>query len=188
MTNQDDGEPAFTTKPNISHYPEYTDPTQYTTWIASTAACLRAHGCAELLNPGYTPANNPKSRRNRRSKLAFGYMMLDQKIKTNTGRQIVQIHRFTGDAQAVFRELEQEAFTSTAATLGNEELFAKIITIRYDGRSKSAVDFVVGLDQMFDQYNEQQLNPSMRVNDMMMKTFMRSAVAEVTMLLDVNNQ
>jgi len=88
----------------------------------------------------------------------------------------------------VFRELQQEAFTSTAATLGNEELFAKIINIRYDGRSKSAVDLVVGLDQMYDQYNEQQLDPAMRVNDMMMKTFMRTAVAEVSMLLDVNNQ
>ena len=114
--------------------------------------------------------------------------MLDQKVKTTTGKRIVQTHRFTGDAHDVFRLLYLEANNSTAATLSNQDMFSKLTTTRYDGRTKSAVEFVTSFDQMFDQYNEQQIEPTMRLNDMMMKTFMQTAVSDINMLLDVSNQ
>jgi hypothetical protein len=42
--------------------------------------------------------NDPFAMEDWRSKQAFGYMMLDHRVLTTTGRRIVQTHRFTGEA------------------------------------------------------------------------------------------
>lgn len=115
-------------------------------------------------------------------------MMLNQKVKTFTGKRIVQVHRFSGDAQAVFRDLYIEANTSTEATLGNQDMLSKITNVVYDGRTKTAVEFITTFEEMLDTYNEMQMDTNMRLHDSMMKTFLQNSVTNVTMLLDVSNQ
>jgi hypothetical protein len=124
------------------------------------------------------------------SKQAFGYMMLDQRVLTTTGRRIVQSHRFTSDAQSVFRELELEAHSSTQAALSASDLLSKMTTLRYDGRSsKTAITFITEFEAMIDRYNEQQTDPQMiLLTTLFQKTLLQNAVADISMLLDVSNQ
>jgi hypothetical protein len=142
------------------------------------------------VEPDYRPdENDPFAMEDWCSKQAFGYMMLDQRVLTTTGRRIVQSHQFTGDAQRVFRELALEAHTSTQAVLSASDILSKMTTLHYDGRSsKTAITFITEFEAMLDRYNEQQTDPRMVLTELFQKTLLQNAVADVSMLLDVSNQ
>jgi hypothetical protein len=179
----------FSTKHNMTHYPEYKDPSDYTRWIAEVAATLGAHGCEELLDPNYAPNPNDEfALRDWKGKQAFGYMMLQKKVRTITGKRIVDDYRYSRDAQRVFQEIHLDAHTSTEAVLSNRDLLSKIASLQYDGRGRPAVEFITIFHTMMDQYNEKQLKARKRLSDEMMKEFLQAAVASVTMLADVSNQ
>jgi hypothetical protein len=175
----------------LSVYKEYKDTADYSAWKASTVAALRAHGLALLVaHPPYQPdPNDPFAVEDWWSKQAFGYMMLDQRVLTTTGRRIVQSYRWTGDAQSVFRDLELEAHSSTQAALSASDLLSKMTTLRYDGRSsKTAITFITEFEAMIDRYNEQQSDNHMILTTLFRKTLLQNAVADISMLLDVSNQ
>jgi hypothetical protein len=81
----------FTCKPNLAVYKEFKDTADYSAWIVSTIAALRAHGLGLLVEHDYRPAeNDPFVMEDWWSKQAFGYMMLDQRVLPTTGRRIIQ--------------------------------------------------------------------------------------------------
>ena len=143
-----------------------------------------------LVDPHFRPNySDPLDYEDWFAKQAFGYMMLDQRVLTNTGRRIVQKYRYSGDAQSVFRELALEAQTSTQAALSASDILGKMTSIRYDGRSsKTAITFITDFEAMIDRYNEQQTDDDMRLTGLFMKTLLQNAVSEISMLLDVSNQ
>jgi hypothetical protein len=182
--------PPFALKPNVNAYPEYLNTSDYPTWIERVVALLRAHRMPELLNPNHRPnAADPDDVEDWAGKQSFAYVMLMEKVKTPTGKRIVQLHRDHGDAQRVFAELAAEAQTSTQAVLSNRALLTQITAQRYDGRSsKTAVTFITEFECTVDRFNEQQSDPNMRLSAPMMKTLLEAAVSQVPMLLDVSNR
>ena len=191
--NQGNRPPArsmFVCKPSLSVYKDYADIAEYSPWHASTVAALRAHGLGDLLNPYYHPdPNDAHAMSDWDNKNAFAFMMLDQRVLTNTGKRIVQSHRQTGNAQAVFRDLADEARTSTHAALSASDILGRLTSIRYDSRgSKTAMTFITDFETMIDRYNELQTAADMTLTGLLTKTLLQNAVADVNMLLDVSNQ
>ena len=116
-------------------------------------------------------------------------MMLDRMVLTHSGRRIVQSHRYSGDAQRVFRELDAEAMTSTQATLTGTDLLSRLTSVKYDGRgNKTSIAFITDFEGMLDRYNDQQPMEASRLNPLFAKVLLQNAVADVSMLLDVANQ
>jgi hypothetical protein len=117
------------------------------------------------------------------------YFVLAKKVKTSTGRRIVQREKTTRDAQRVLQELIYEGVTSTKAVLNGRSLFTKITTARYNHmKSMPATVYISEFEKLVEQYNDQQQDSSCRIGGMMLKNLLQNAFSGVPFLRDVANR
>jgi hypothetical protein len=148
---------------------------------------MRAQDIGELLDPSYAPdPNDPNGVRSFNEKQNSMYFVLSKKVRTSTGRHIVQQERRSRNAQAVLYHLTNEGMTSTKAILTGQTLLKKIITARYDpSKTTTAVDFISGFERAIEAYNEQQQDPTCMLNGMISKSLLQNAFSQVPYLRDV---
>ena len=148
---------------------------------------MYAQGIGELLDPTYAPdPNDPNEVRAFQEKQNSMYFVLSKKVRTSTGRRIVQREKHTRNAQVVLYHLINEGTTSTKAVLTGRLLFTKITTARYDpSKPTTAVDFISGFEKDIETYNDQQQDPTCMIGGMMLKNLLQNAFSQVPYLRDV---
>ena len=174
----------FTYKPDEKAYNQLKHPADFPKWYEETLATARAQGLADLFNPTFRPnIYTPEDAEAWDGKQAFMYMVLQKKVHTPLGKQIVRKARYTWNAQEVIAKLVNDAQTSTHAVLSGRKLLERLTSIRFDpGSGKSAVGFIVKYQEMVELYNDQQTSPSMQLSEPLVKTLLQSAVSSVTIL------
>lgn len=122
-------------------------------------------------------------------KLAFGYMLMRQKVLTPQGKRIIQNHRQSWDAQKILQEIIYYNRHSTHAVLSGRQLLERLTTVVFEASSgKSALTFITTFERMLETYNDQQSDVGMMLPPPMMKAMLQRAVAGVSMLQDVANR
>jgi hypothetical protein len=178
---------SYKSKFSIKDYTDYKDIADFPTWIDDTSNAMYAQDVGELLDPSYAPdPNDPNEVRSFNEKQNSMYFVLSKKVRTPTGRQIVQQEKRSRNAQAVLYHLINEGTTSTKAILTGRTLLKKIITARYDpSKTTTAVDFISGLEKAIETYNDHQQDPTCVLSGMIPKNLLQNAFSQVPYLRDV---
>lgn len=148
---------------------------------------MYAQGLGELLDPNYVPNRmDPEEMRLFYEKQQSLYFVLAKKVKTTTGKRIVQREKNTRNAQVVLHNLIYEGMNSTKAILTGRHLFTKITTSRYDpSKSMTAVNYISTFERLVETYNDQQQDVDCQIHGMMLKNLLQNAFSQVPYLRDV---
>ena len=65
----------------------------------------KTHECNEVLDPTYTPGNEPDEQELFEAKQTFMFSVFNANLQTDTGKTIVRRHLANTDAQSVWKEL-----------------------------------------------------------------------------------
>ena len=142
-----------------------------------------AQGLGELLDPNYADIDEVRLFTEKQQSL---YFVLAKKVKTATGKRIVQREKTTRNAQKVLHELIHEGMNSTKAVLTGRNLFTKITTSIYDpSKSMTAVHYISNFEKLVEAYNDQQQDPDCMIRGMMLKNLLQNAFSGIPYLRDV---
>ena len=178
---------SYKAKFSMKDYLEYNDVGQFAAWMEHTSHAMNAHGFDELLDPSYKPdPSNPIEVQEFQEKQKSMYFVLSSKVRTSTGRMIVQREKRSRNAQLVLYNLVLDGVTSTKAVLTARTLFTKITAATYNpSGSMTAVEFISNFESNVITYNDQQSDPSCELHGMLLKNLLQNAFAHVAILRDV---
>ena len=171
----------------MKDYLDYKDVADFATWMEHTSHAMNAHGFGELLDPNYRPdRSNPIEIQEFEEKQKSMFFVLATKVRTSTGRMIVQREKRTRNAQLVLHNFALEGVSSTKAVLTGRNLFTKITTAVYNpSGSTTAVEFISNFESNVITYNDQQSDPNCQLHGMLLKNLLQNAFAHVAILRDV---
>lgn len=178
-------------KCDIKAFTKLKDIANYDPWFKDTMATLRAQGIDIVLDPNYQPDPNSYDENVEWDGIqAFSYAMLRYTIRPIELRQYVDAHSEDSDAQRVFILMTDHVRNSTYAIIVTREMLQEIITTRLNFKTwtKSAYEFVVTLDQMFELYNNQQSNVHLHINESMKRTYMQNALMGIRAFQEVTDR
>jgi hypothetical protein len=104
------------TKRDKSEYPEYKDERHWDSFELKVSAVARSHGLLDVIDPEYVPTTE-KEQELLTLKNNFMFAVWATKLLTPASKRSVRRHRATGDAQAVWREIRDDALKTTRASL-----------------------------------------------------------------------
>ena len=132
------------------------------------------------------PRTLSKSKSSKRNRTRCTSFLLPSKVRTSTGRMIVQREKWTRNAQLVLYNLAVEGVSSTKAVLTGRALFTKITTAIFNpSGSSTAVKFISNFERNVITYNDQQSDPNCELQGMLLKNLLQNAFAHVAILRDV---
>ena len=189
----------------ITDYADYRDGTNFIEWMGDTWEVMEAHGFGEISNPWYTPdPNDPNEVLEFRKKQEQMFFVLSKKIRTTSGRKVVQKNVHTQDAQLTLQELISENYDTTkvgggthhdtqhsslserVVDRGSLNMFAKIISSKYDPSTMtSAVAYIKDFEALITAYNDQLCDEQCKFQGMMLWNFLRNAFSEVPCLRNI---
>jgi hypothetical protein len=178
-------------KCDIKAFTKLKDIANYDPWFKDTMATLRAQGIDIVLDPNYQPDPNSYDENVEWDGIqAFSYAMLRYTVRPIELRQYVDAHSEDSDAQRVFILMTDHVRNSTYAIIVTREMLQEIITTRLNFKTwtKSAYEFVVTLDQMFELYNNQQSNVHLHINESMKRTYMQNALMGIRAFQEVTDR
>jgi hypothetical protein len=178
-------------KCDIKAFTKLKDIASYDPWFKDTMATLRAQGIDIVLDPNYRPDPNSYDENVEWDGIqAFSYAMLRYTVRPIELRQYVDAHSEDSDAQRVFILMTDHVRNSTYAIIVTREMLQEIITTRLNFKTwtKSAYEFVVTLDQMFELYNNQQSNVHLHINESMKRTYMQNALMGIRAFQEVTDR
>jgi hypothetical protein len=118
------------TKRDKSEYPEYKDKRHWDSFKLKVSAVARSHGLLDVINPNYVPTTE-KEQELLTLKNNFMFAVWATKLMTPSGKRSLRKHRATGDAQAVWRELQHNALKTTRATLHCDTIHSFLTANKY---------------------------------------------------------
>ena len=86
-------------------YPSLKDERYFDGFKRSLFLLAKSHECNEVLDPTYTPGNEPEQQELFEAKQAFLFSVFNANLQTDMGKTIVRRHLDTTDAHSVWREL-----------------------------------------------------------------------------------
>ena len=178
-------------KADIKAYPVLKHIEKYSRWYDSALATARAHGIEDVFDPAYTPdVNNYNENLEFWYKQTFFYAVLCQTIKPSELTQYVEQQIGTSDAQKVLSDMNRHIRQSTYAVITTADMMKEITTTVFDVRSwdKTILEWILGFDKLMMEYNKLQRNPTMRLNDIMKRTYMQQALRESKGFQDISDR
>ena len=121
-------------KRDKSHYTDLKDDKHFNSWNRGFVATAYMHHTQHVLDEHYIPdPTNPTELALFTEMQVFMYAVLEEHLKTDTGKSLVSQYEETRDAQSIYRELKRHAKSSTAAQLSSDTLLKYITSARYPG-------------------------------------------------------
>jgi hypothetical protein len=117
-----------------SEYPEYKDERHWDSFELKVSAVARSHGLLDVIDPDYVP-NTEKEQELLTLKNNFMFAVWATKLLTPASKRSVRRHRVTGDAQAVWKEIRDDALKTTRASLQCDTIHSFLTTNKYSDRS-----------------------------------------------------
>ena len=117
-------------------YPTLKDEKFNDSWHRSFENQAHAQGVADVLNPSYAPADSSEQQVFTLMQ-TFMYAVLEAKVLTSKGKEIVRKYDDTKDAQSAYKELLAHHRTSTASAIAARDIMAYLTSVTIgDGRFK----------------------------------------------------
>ena len=137
-------------------YNKLTKPEYMDTWHRTFVATCKTHDCTDILDPSFAP--NPLDMDEVKlfeAKQEFMFSVFDHCLQTDITKDFVRKYEDTGDAQAIYKELEDYRKTSTAADIKCQEQMEYFTTAKFDERwSQGAVAFILHWNNQVRLYNK----------------------------------
>jgi hypothetical protein len=119
-------------KRDKSHYTELKDDKYFDSWNQNFVATAYTHHTQKVLDENYKPKS--AAERDLFDEMQyFMFSVLQEKLKSEKGRSLVNDYENTRDAQSVYAALKKHAKESTAAHLSGDQLLQYITSARYPG-------------------------------------------------------
>jgi hypothetical protein len=168
-------------KPDTKAYPRLKDIAKFDHWYQNMTALSRAHGLENVFDPNYAPDPNYYEQvLDFWFMQAFMYAVLCNVVGPIELRQYVLSQRATSDAQRALNDIVNHMKQSTYAVITTGDMMVEITSTRFDARkwARSALEFIIGFDELMTKYNDLQRIPAMQLNDVMRRTYMQQAVRQ----------
>jgi len=166
-------------KRDKNHYGDLKDDKYFNTWNRGFVATAHMHHTHLVLDETYVPKTTMEIAVFQDMQ-TFMYAVLEEHLKTDTGKSLVSQYELTRDAQSIYRELKKHALNSTAAQLSGDTLLQYITTARFPGAWRgTAHSFVLHWKEQVAKYER------LEVEDFPPKQKLRmlqNAVGDVTEL------
>ena len=117
-------------KPDMSLFPKLTDEADYLKWFCKFTAVADGTGVGDVCNFTCVPA--PGDERSFQNKVKWIYSVLNEKIMTTTGCDLLLKHSPSRDGHLVLYDLDHNARTSTASYIRSRDLHTHLVTLRLD--------------------------------------------------------
>ena len=119
-------------------FPTLKDERFHDSWHRSFENQAHAQGIAEVIDPNYTPSTQSEKDVFLLMQ-TFMYAVLENKVLTSKGKEIVRKHEATKDAQAAYTELLDHHRSSTAAGIHARDIMSYLTTVTIgDGRFRGS--------------------------------------------------
>ena len=124
-------------------------------WHRSFVNQCRAQDLEEITDPNWTPST-PEEQAIFEYKQKFVYAILESKVLTSKGKEIVRKHDATANAQLAYKELLAHHTNSTSAQIAARDIQSYFTTAKFgDGVFRGgATDFIGHLQQQFALYEK----------------------------------
>ena len=99
-------------KREIAAYPSLKDERYFDGFKKSLFIVAKTHECNVVLDPTYTPGNEPEEQELFEARQTFMFSVFNANLQTNMGKTIVRRHLAKTDAQSVWKVLSEHMRTS----------------------------------------------------------------------------
>ena len=139
-------------KTEIAAYPSLKDERYFDDFKRSLLIVAKTHECNEVLDPNYTPGDEPEEKDLFEVKQTFMFSVFNANLQTKT---IVRRHLGNTDAQAVWKEPSEHMRTSSRGDSEKRRLTQYVTNSVLDDTFKGTTEqFVLHLNQQFRQLEE----------------------------------
>ena len=141
-------------KREIAAYPSLNDERYFDGFKRSLFIVGMTHECSEVLDPNYTPDNEPEEKELFEAKQTFMFSVFNA-IQTDMGKTIVRRHLAHTDAQAVWKELSEHMRTSSKGA-SEKRRHTQYVTnnVLDDNFNGTTEQFVLLFNEQFRQLEE----------------------------------
>ena len=142
-------------KREIAAYPSLKHERYFDSFSRSLFIVAQSHECSDVLEPTYTPGNEPEQRELFEAKQTFMFSVFNANLLTNMGKTIVRKYLHTTDAQAVWQELSDDMRTSSKGASAKRRLTQDVTNTVLDDTFKGSTEqFVLHYNAQFRQLDE----------------------------------
>ena len=142
-------------KREITAYPSLKDERYFDGFKRSLFIVAKTHECSEVLDPNYTPGNEPEEKELFDAKQTFMFRVFNTNLQTDMGKTIVRRHLASTDAQAVWKELSEHMRTSSKGASEKRRLTQYVTNTVLDDNFKGTTEqFVLHFNEQFRQLEE----------------------------------
>ena len=177
----------FTMKPDMSLFPKLSDDADYLKWFCKFNAVADGTGVGDVCDFSYVPA--PGEECSFQNKVKWIYAVLNEKITTTTGRDLLLKHSRTRDGRMVLYELDRNARTSTAAYIRSRDLHTRLVTLRLDSSwAHPLADFFSLFTRLLYEYNELAPTPATRTTSDTARILLERAIEPCKPLNEIHHR
>ena len=172
-------------KRDPSLFPTLKDERYNDVWHRSFLTQARAQDVAEVLNPSYSPTSAEDMELFDEKKM-YVYSVLESKVLTDQGKNIVRQHEIDYDAQAVYKKLLTHHLVSTKAAMTSSDILS-YITSAHLGNGEwrgTAESFIINWQNQVRLY-ERQVVARDRFSDTQKRIMLENAVNPIKELRNV---
>jgi hypothetical protein len=174
-----------TIKRDPSLFPTLKDERYNDVWHRSFLTQARAQDVSEVLDPNYSPSTQSEKDLFA-AKQKFVYAILEQKVLTDKGKELVRDHESDSDAQAVYKKLQEHHLTSTKAMIDSSTILSYITSARLgSGEWKGTTESFIRHWKNQVRLYERQIDKKDHFSDALKRTMLENAVHPIAELRQV---
>jgi len=174
-------------KPETKYFPPLKDEGEFVRWKEQFETSATATGLENALDPHYVP--RPGHEQDFLNRSRWLYKLLADKCHTPAARAILATHKEDRNGQAAYAGIMREYSTSMSAEIYTDDLLSQITTAKYDHRgSLPSLEFVVELNQMITDYNENLRDPALRIPIAARRLHLHNALKHVKDFADIKQR
>ena len=139
-------------KREIAAYPSLKDERYFDGFKRNLFIVAKTHKCSEVLDPNYTPGNEPEEKELFEAKQTSMFSVFNANLQTDMGKTIVRRHLAYTDAQAVWKELSEHIRTSSKGASEKRRLIQYVTNTVLDDNFRGTTEqFVLHFNEQFRQ-------------------------------------
>ena len=142
-------------KRDPSVFPELKKDQAFNNWKLQTTALARSQGCADVLDPDYTPSNSEQTELFQLQQ-EYMYSVFIRTLQTDKGRELIRSHETDFNAQSIYASLLQFYTTNVVGQDNQTKLLKYITTSRLgDGNWNGPTHaYILHYQEQIRQYNK----------------------------------
>lgn len=177
---------VFQMKPDMKYFNELKDDADFPEWWEHTVSTMHGTNVGELVDWDYVPESRETESYHNKDK--WMYTVLQNKLKTAIGKDILYQHRISRSGSKVLYDLEHEYSTSTTADLKADELMLEITTGSIAGYEGKLIEYIPYFTHLMTQYNETVRFSDQRLTQGMQRAHLERAVSAHKSLREVKDR